>query len=59
MKNILKSWKTSLIGGGALTNGIMTFVETGNIKAAIPMLLMGILGLFAKDSNVSGTNTNP
>lgn len=61
MKKYLKSWKTSLIGGGALTTGLVQFIQTGSIREAIPAILIGIIGLLAKDFDVTGTNneSNP
>lgn len=54
MKSIFKNWKTSLIGGGALTTGLVQLINTGDIKASLPTLLIGLLGLFSKDFNVTG-----
>ena len=51
IKNIIKSWKTSLIGGGALTLGLVKFIQTGDIQACLPELIIGLLGLFAKDGD--------
>lgn len=53
IKNIFKSWKTSLVGGGALTLAITTFAETGDWKQCILPALIGLLGLFSKDSNAT------
>jgi hypothetical protein len=54
MKNITKNWKTSLVGGGALATGLMQLIQTGDFKAALPTLLMGLIGLLAKDGGVTG-----
>lgn len=48
MKNIFENWKTSLLGGGALTLGINTFIENpDNWQLALSQIIMGLLGLFA------------
>lgn len=54
MKHILRNWKTSLIGTGALGTGLHQLIETGDIKAALPLLLAGLLGLIAKDGDKTG-----
>lgn len=51
MKTMFKNWRTTLIGGGALTAGITEFVETGDWRKALPLLLLGLLGLLTSDAN--------
>lgn len=59
MKNVIKNWKTSLLGGGAIAGAVTHFVQNPNDwKQSAFMALVGILGLFAKDSDVTHTNNN-
>lgn len=55
MKKLFRSWKTTLIGGGALTAGLTHFIQTGDFKGAIPTLIIGLLGLLSKDFDVSNS----
>ena len=55
MKTILKNWKTSLLGTGALTAAVTTYINNPNDwQAAIGLLITGIIGIFAKDSDKTG-----
>lgn len=57
MKNVLKNWKTSLLGGGALTGAAANLInDPTNWKQSVLMALVGLLGLFAKDQDVTGTH---
>lgn len=55
MKTILKNWKTSLLGGGALTTGVTIIINDPNEwKAGVTAMVIGLIGLMAKDGNVTG-----
>lgn len=53
MKKILKNWKTSLAGLGAILTGAAMIVK-GNYVEGIASVSAGIGLLKAKDSNVTG-----
>jgi hypothetical protein len=53
----MKNWKTTLIGvGGAIAMGGGQLLSQGNLdyKAYVSMAFMTLIGLFAKDMNVTG-----
>jgi hypothetical protein len=53
----MKNWKTTLIGcGGAVIIAVAKVIATGNLDAdtIIKAAVIALLGLFAKDSNVTG-----
>jgi len=60
MKNILKSWKTSLLGSVAggqqvmqvFADGVVTGDEIGTLVTGVCLIL---IGLFAKDADVTHT----
>jgi hypothetical protein len=55
MKNIIKNWKTSLIGGGALTGAVTLFIDNPTQwKEAIGMAIVGLIGILAKDGDKTG-----
>ncbi len=55
MKNILKNWKTSLLGTGALATAITMYVANPNDwQTPLGVLLTGVIGLIAKDSDKTG-----
>ena len=55
MRDILRNWKTSILGGGFLTGAVITFAENpDNWRTALLQAGAGLIGLFAKDNNVSG-----
>lgn len=55
MKTIIRNWKTSLIGGGALTTGLtMVINDPSQWKEAVGLCIVGLLGVLAKDGNVTG-----
>lgn len=59
MKSILRNWKTSLLGGGALTGAVINFAENpSDIKGSLLMAAIGLIGLFAKDHNKTGIRLN-
>lgn len=56
MKHVLRNWKTSLIGGGALTGAITNLIENPHdLKGSLILAAVGIIGLLAKDANISHT----
>lgn len=55
MRNIFRNWKTSLLGGGVLSAGITLIIADPNQwKVGAVTCITGLLGLFAKDSDVTG-----
>ena len=57
MKNILKNWKTSLLGTGALATAITAYVANpDDWKTALGIFITGVIGLIAKDSNQTGVS---
>ena len=55
MANILKNWKTSLLGTGALATAITMYVANpDDWQTPLGVLLTGIIGLIAKDSDKTG-----
>jgi len=55
MKTILRNWKTSLLGSGAISTAIVQYAQNPNdLKTPLVMAVIGLLGLFAKDGNVTG-----
>ena len=55
MKNIIRNWKTSLLGGGALTTGLTLIInDPTQWKQGVGMCLVGLIGIVAKDGNVTG-----
>jgi hypothetical protein len=55
MKTILKNWKTSLLGGGAFTTGLTLIInDPTQWKQGAGMCLIGLIGILAKDGNVTG-----
>jgi hypothetical protein len=55
MKSILKNWRTSLIGGGALTAGLTVIInDPTQWKEGVSMCIVGLIGVFAKDGKVTG-----
>lgn len=55
MKNIIRNWKTSLIGSGALAGAItLVLNDPTQWKEAVGMAVVGLLGIVAKDGNVTG-----
>lgn len=55
MKNILKNWKTSLLGTGALATAITAYVANpDDWKTALGIFITGVIGLIAKDSDKTG-----
>ena len=52
------SWITTLIGCiGAVANAVLPLLKTGTVDAntLITSVVMALLGIFAKDYNVTGT----
>lgn len=50
MKTIFKSWKTSLLGSGALAGAIVNYVQNpDDVKGSVLMAIVGLLGLISKD----------
>jgi len=50
MKTILRNWKTSLLGTGALSAGVVNFANNpDDLKGTFIMLIIGLVGLFASD----------
>lgn len=62
MKNILKNWKTTLLGVMAVVLAAAKAKNTGTVDAeTISLILSGLAGVFAKDSDKTGvvTDKNP
>lgn len=55
MKNLIKNWKTTIIGISAVFVGIKTILTTGSINEAITSIMAGIGLIFAKDGDQTGT----
>jgi hypothetical protein len=59
---MIKNWKTSLAGSGAIGVALINIAyqitsknyDAQSIFASIGVLFAGVTGLFAKDSNVTG-----
>jgi hypothetical protein len=55
MKAILRNWKTSLLGTGAIGTAISAYVQNpDDWKGALSILIVGLIGLFAKDNDKTG-----
>lgn len=55
MKNIIKNWKTSLLGSGALAGGLINYIQDPtSLKESLIMIVVGFIGLLSKDANVTG-----
>ena len=55
MKNIIRNWKTSLIGSGAIAGAVSLFMANpSDWKTPLSMVILGALGIVAKDGNVTG-----
>lgn len=51
----IKNWKTSLLGGGALTAGLTIIINDPNQwKEGLVACAVGLIGLVAKDHDVTG-----
>ena len=56
IKDIVKNWKTSLLGTGALSGAILNYIQNPNdVQGSLLMAIVGLIGLFAKDSDKSHT----
>jgi len=52
LKNIIKNWRTSLLGTGSLSAAIINFTQNPNdYKTSIGMATVGILGLVVADGH--------
>ena len=54
----MKNWKTTMFGAlAAVAQIAIPAYQTGTLdgKSLIPALFMGLLGFFAKDAGVTGT----
>lgn len=49
-KNILSSWATTLLGGSLLGDAVLKISETGDWKASLPEIVMGLIGIFSRDA---------
>lgn len=55
MKNVLKNWKTSLLGGGVLTAGLTVILnDPTQWKEGVLSIAIGLIGLVAKDGDKTG-----
>jgi hypothetical protein len=60
LKNVLRNWKTSLIGSGALVAAATAYTANPkDLTTPIMLIVMGLLGLASKDSNVTGNGEKP
>lgn len=65
MTKILVSWKTTITGVGAIAGGVValahaltsTPVDFNTVMAALGIISAGLMGLVAKDANVTGGST--
>lgn len=53
MGNLLKNWKTTLMGVASVATGI-SLIASGNTEGGVSAILAGIGLIFAKDVNQTG-----
>lgn len=51
MKNILESWKSSLVGGGFIALSITDYVSSGDWHHALYTFGIGLLGLLLNEKH--------
>jgi hypothetical protein len=54
MRNILKSWKTTLLGLASIGYAVKVFVTTGDFTQAYAAIVAGVGLIFSKDADQTG-----